>query len=323
MKVDYLGFGLIGLGLASLQIVLDKGQEEDWFGSGFIQVFAAVAAIGLVAGVIWEFYTREPIVDLPLLKSGTFLASNLIMFTLGFFLFGSTVLLPLFAQTMLGYDATQAGLVITPGGFVVMALMPLVGFLTSRVQARWLVLFGLLVSSAALYHMTSFDLNISYSTLAWARIYPAAGLAFLFVPINSAAFAGLPRDKTNNASALLNLSRNLGGSVGISFVTTVLARRSQFHQTTLVTRVNPFNPAYAQSLRQLARTLTQHGLGTVGAMQKAVGMLGGTVQRQASMLSYLDAFWLLALARFSWRRWSSSFGKTSRARAPRCIKGDF
>src|SRR5439155_24406450 len=151
----------------------------DWFGSRFIQVFAALAAFGLVCGTIWAFTTEHPIVDVPLFKKGSFLAANVIMFALGFFLFGSTVLLPLFAQTMLGYDATGAGLVITPGGFFVMALMPLVGFMTSKVQARWLVLFGLVTSAAALYHMTSFDLGISYGTLAWARVYQAGGLAFL------------------------------------------------------------------------------------------------------------------------------------------------
>ncbi|HEX4123669.1 MAG TPA: DHA2 family efflux MFS transporter permease subunit [Tepidisphaeraceae bacterium] len=296
IRFDYVGFGLISLGLASLQVVLDKGQEDDWFGSNFIKIFFLLAAVGLVCGVIWEmFLVRDPIVQLNLLRQRTFFASNAVMLALGIFLFGSTVLLPLLCQTLLGYTAMQSGLVITPGGVAIMAMMPVVGYLTGKVEARWLVLFGLVMSFFALRHMTNFDLGTSYGYLAVARIFQAVAIAFLFVPINTAAYAGLRREDSNNASALLNLFRNIGGSFGISVVTTILARRSQFHQSVLVSRFTPFNPHYLAAQHSLTRTLMSQGVNAVLASHKATATLMSMVERQASMLSYNDAFWVLSI----------------------------
>jgi DHA2 family multidrug resistance protein len=296
LNVDFVGFALIAIGLGSLQVVLDKGQRDDWFGSHFIIFFSCAGAIGIIAAIFWELWRPDPIVDLPLMKDRTFLISNLIMFIVGFVLFGSTVLIPEMAQELFGYTAEKAGLLITPGGFAVMALMPVVGFLTSRVAARWLILVGLIVSAVSCYHLGHLSLNADYWTLARARIYQASGIAFLFVPINTAAYAGLPRDKSNNASALLNLFRNLGGSVGISVVTTMLARREQVHQVFLVSHLNPFNPIYVAALANTAHTLQQQGVLAAQATQQARGILMQEVARQEGILSYNDAFLLLAVS---------------------------
>ena len=227
--IDYIGLGFVALGLGALQIVLDKGQRDDWFESNFIVTLALIAAAALIFVIIWEWRHKDPIIDLHLFRDRTFGVSNLLMFMLGFALLGSTLLIPLFSQTLLGYTAQQAGLALMPGGFTIILLLPLVGFLLSRYTPRWLLLFGLLMLSFSLFHMTGFDLQIDFRTLATARVIQAAGMAFLFVPINTAAYAFLPRDKNNAASGLMNLARNIGGSVGISVVTTMLDRRTQTH----------------------------------------------------------------------------------------------
>src|SRR2546430_2147571 len=223
--IDYVGLGFVALGLGALQIVLDKGQREDWFESHFILILSLISVASLLFVLLWEWKHKDPIIDLHLFRDQTFGVSNLLMFMLGFALLGSTLLLPLFMQTLLGYTAEQAGLALMPGGFSIMLLLPLVGFLLSRHSPRWLLLFGLTVLSASLFHMTNFDLGIDFRTAATARVFQAVGMAFLFVPINTAAYAFLPRDKNNAASGLMNLARNIGGSVGISFVTPTLSRR--------------------------------------------------------------------------------------------------
>jgi MFS transporter, DHA2 family, multidrug resistance protein len=296
--VDYLGFGLVAIGLGSLQVVLDKGQEDDWLASNFIIVFSILAAVGIIGAIIWEFTTRDPIVDLPLLKDFSFALNNVAMFAVGFILFGTTQLLPQYTQTLLGYDATHAGLVITPGGFAVMAMMPIVGYLVTHYQPKWLIAFGMLVEGCALFFMTNFDTQASFATVAWARIIQAAGLAFLFVPINTAAYAGIPKGKTNNASALINLARNLGGSFGVSLANTMLIRRSQFHQSRLLS-ASEFTPsAYHQTVNSIARTFVHRGVNPVVAADRAVATLYQTVQQQASMLSYMDVFKTLGVAAF-------------------------
>jgi DHA2 family multidrug resistance protein len=298
LKVDYLGFGLVAIGLGSLQVVLDKGQEDDWFSSNFILIFFTMAMVGIIGAIIWELVTRDPIVDLPLLKNFNFAFTNLVMFAVGFILFSTTQLLPQYTQTLLGYDATQAGLVISPGGFAVMAMMPLVGFLLSHVQPKWLIAFGMLVEGCSLFYMTNFDTQVSFATLAWARVFQAAGLAFLFVPINTAAYNGLPKGKNNNASALINLARNLGGSFGVSLANTMLIRRSQFHQSRLLSASTFTDSAYKQTVNSIARTFVHEGVNPIVAANRAVGALYSTVQQQASMLSYIDVFKTLGVAAF-------------------------
>ena len=294
--IDYVGLGLVALGLGTLQVVLDKGQREDWFESHFIVILSAIAALSLIFVIFWEWKQKDPIIDLHLFRDRTFGVSNLLMFMLGFALLGSTLLLPLFSQTLLGYTAQQEGLVLMPGGFAIILLLPLVGFLLSRYTPRWLLLFGLAVLSFSLFHMTKFDLNIDFRTVADARVLQAVGMAFLFVPINTAAYAFLPRDKNNAASGLMNLARNIGGSVGISVVTTMLDRRTQKHLTDLAGNLSAANPSLRAMLQGAAKAMQAHGASAAEASQQAYALVQGTVQRQAVMLSYIDCFWFLGVA---------------------------
>src|ERR1022692_1405778 len=184
-KIDYIGLGFVALGLGTLQIVLDKGQREDWFESHFIVILSLICVASLIFVVIWEWRHKDPIIDLHLFRVRSFATANFLMFMLGFALLGSTLLLPLFMQTMLGYTAELSGMALSPGGFAIMLAMPLVGFLLSRYSPRWLLMFGLLMLSFSLYHMTTFDLNVDFKTVMLARVYQAIGMAFLFVPINT------------------------------------------------------------------------------------------------------------------------------------------
>ena len=243
-RIDYIGLGLIAVGLGALQIVLDKGQREDWFGSNFIVLFSIICVVCLVSAVFWELRQKDPVIKLGLLKDRNFAVGVFMMYALGFALYGSTVLLPIFLQNLLGYNALTSGLVLSPGGIITMLTMPIVGFLMMRVQARWLIVVGLIIGSVGLFRMANFNLQISYSDAVWARIILSAGLGFLFVPINTAAYYYIAKTETDYASGLINLARNLGGSAGISFVTTMLARRTQFHQNILVSHVTETNPIY-------------------------------------------------------------------------------
>jgi DHA2 family multidrug resistance protein len=293
-KIDYVGLGFVALGLGFLQIVLDKGQRDDWFESRFILTFAIIAAASLIFVVIWEWRQKDPIIDLHLFKERTFATANLLMFMLGFALLGSTLLLPLYLQNLMGYTAQLAGMALSPGGFAIMLLMPLVGWLLSRYDARYLLLIGLSVLSLSLFHMTRFDLYIDFRTAVFARMFQAVGLAFLFVPINTAAYSYLPREKNNAASGLMNLARNIGGSVGISVVTTMLDRRTQKHQVDLTGHLTAAQAQFQSTLHGLADQLTARGLSPADAMQRAYAVIQNTVERQATMLAYIDCFWLLA-----------------------------
>jgi DHA2 family multidrug resistance protein len=296
LKVDYVGLGFVALGLGALQVVLDKGQRDDWFESHFILILALISAASLLFVIFWEWRQKDPVIDLHLFKERTFASANLMMFMLGFALLGSTLMLPLFMQTLLGYTAEQAGMALSPGGFTIMLLMPLVGFLLSRYDARRLMALGLIVLSFSLFHMTSFDLGVDFRTVVFARMIQSAGLAFLFVPINTAAYAYLPREKNNAASGLMNLARNIGGSVGISFVTTMLDRRAQYHQHRLSSHLSSSNPQFQSMLQGMARTFEAKGFSPVDAMHKAYALVQGTLFRQANMLAYIDNFWLLGAA---------------------------
>ncbi len=294
-RIDYMGLGLIAVGLGALQIVLDKGQREDWFESRFIVVLTVISAAALIFAVIWEWRHKDPIVELHLYTERTFATANFLMFMLGFALLGSTLLLPLFTQSLLGYTAEQAGKALSPGGLAILVMLPLVGFLLSRYDARWLMATGLTVLSLSLFHMTSFDLDVDFRTVTLARIFQGLGLACLFVPINTAAYSFLPPGKNNAASGLMNLARNIGGSVGISFVTTLLARRTQFHQARLSENLSGGSASLQGLLRGLTARFMQGGLDAASASQKAYAMVQANVIRQATMLGYVDCFWLLGV----------------------------
>jgi DHA2 family multidrug resistance protein len=284
LKVDYVGFGLVALGLGALQIVLDKGQEDDWFDSRFIQVFAVFAAVGLVGMVLWElFATKDPIVDVPLLKSSTMLTSTGLMFALGFMINATTVLIPQFVQDMLGYSATKAGLVLLPGGIALMSGFVIAGVLSNKVQPKYLMAAGLGSMALALFHMTGFTAGMDFAHVAWARVYQSILLPLFFVPINTIAYSNLPKGKNNNASALINMMRNLGGSVGISLAVALLERRTQLHVSRLLDHTSAYDPAFAEQLR------------TLGSNQGALARLYQSVLVQAQLLSYVDVFKITAV----------------------------
>lgn len=295
-KIDWLGILLFAVGIGSLELVMDKGNSEDWFQSGFIVSFAAIAIFALVIGITWEFYQKHPAVDVRMLLDRNFASSFILIFAVGFILFGSTFLLPAMTQSILGYDAVSAGMVISPGGFVVMAMMPIVGgFLIPRVQVKWLILFGLLVSAFALWHLSGFNLYVGYSDLAIARCFQAFGLAFLFVPINTASYTGIPPGKSNAVSALMNLSRNIGGSMGIAILTTVLSHRTQHHINTMGANTTAYSPNFTAALERTSQYLQQQGVAAMDAAAQAKAMIWAQVIKQSTMMAFLDDFYFLMI----------------------------
>ena len=294
-RIDYIGIGLLSVGLGFLQVVLDKGEREDWFGSNFIIGCAVVAVVGLVGAFLWELSQKDPAVDFHLLKERNFLIATMTMFMLGLVLYGSTALLPIFLQTLLGYTALLSGLVLSPGGILVVILLPVVGKLLTHIESRWLVVFGLAVLSLSLFHMASFNLEVDFRTAMTARIFQSAGMAFLFVPINVMAFYFIPKVKINNATGIINLARNIGGSVGIAGVVTMLARRTQYHQAVLVGHMTPLDPAYRAMLGGASQMLTARGSDPAMAAHKAQGLAYGLLMRHSTMLAFLDDFWLMGV----------------------------
>jgi DHA2 family multidrug resistance protein len=294
--IDFVGLALITIGLASLEVVLDKGQEEDWFASPHIAGFAVAAAVALVTFVLWERKHKNPVVDVNLFRDRNFAFSNLMMVVLGLSLYGSTVLLPQFLQVLMGYTAQQAGMALSPGGLVVIAFLPLVGRLIPRVDARLLIGFGFLVLSASLIHMSQrIYLGIDFRTAVELRAFQSVGLAFLFIPINTQIYAGIPPEKNNAVSGIINLARNLGGDIGIAFVTTLVARRSQFHQSRLAAHTSPYDSNFAAALGATTRALERAGASSADAAHKALATLYRELQQQAATLAYLDALKLLGL----------------------------
>lgn len=294
-RIDFLGLGLLATGLGFLEIALDEGQRNDWFSSNLIITASVIAAVALVSVVLWELRQKDPVVDFRLLKERNFAVSTLNMFALGFVLYGSTTAMPLFLQTLMGYTAMQSGMALSPGGLVIMFMMPIVGALLSKFQPRWLIIFGLLVSSFGLFLMTNFDLQIAFRNAVIARMIQSLGLAFLFVPINTIAFNLIAKERTSYATGLINLARNVGGSTGIAIITTMLARRSQFHQQVLVSHLTPYDATYQSALQGMVSKLVQQGVNSVQAVAQAQGMLYGMVQRQAAMLAFVDIFWVLGI----------------------------
>jgi MFS transporter, DHA2 family, multidrug resistance protein len=294
-RIDYIGIGLISLGLGSMQIILDKGQRDDWLSSNFIVCFFVLMIIGIVAGIFWELREKEPVVDLRMLKDRNFAVSTVAMFFLGFVLYSSTVLIPQFLQELLGYTAQLAGMALSPGGAVIMCMMPVVGFLVSKLDTRILITFGCIVSSTALFVMAGWNLELDYRHAVLARMLQSFGLAFLFIPINVSAFAYVPREKTNMGTGIINLARNIGASVGIATVTTLLQRRAQVHQSQLVEHVNGYSAAYRNMLNGTQTRLVSAGSGLAQAGAQAHGMIYNTVQRQAAMLAFIDNFKMLGV----------------------------
>src|SRR6202140_4867535 len=254
IKLDYIGIALLTLGIGALQVLLDKGQEDDWFGSRFITTLVIVAAVCLITLVIWEWNQKAPIVDVRLFKSFNLASSNLMMFTLGIMLFSSLVMMPQFLQTLMGYTSQVAGLAISGGGLALLIEMPIMGQLTTKVQARYLIAFGWLCMALSMFYSTKrIDLLIGFNTALWLRVAQVVGMGFLFVPISLVAYIGIPTEKNNAVAGIINFMRNMGSSVGTSIVTTLLARRAQFHQENLIDHVRAGNPNFQNAVNGLAR----------------------------------------------------------------------
>jgi DHA2 family multidrug resistance protein len=289
--MDYIGLGLIALGLGSLQVVLDKGERADWFSSAYICAFAVVAVVALIVAVIWEWHQEHPVTDVRMFKDLNFALANIYMYAVGFFLFGSTVLIPLLVQTRMGYTATWAGLVVSPGALMVILLLPLVGRLVTRYQPRTLIMVGVFAAGIALLRHGTLSLQADYWTIAFDRMLMGIGIAFLFVPINTAAYGFIPPSKNNDASAILSLSRNLGSSTGIAVVMTLLSRHSQIHQNTLVAHLTPYNPVYNETINQLAQRFAEGAVVNADALLQAQALLYHHIlNSQAAMLAYVDDF---------------------------------
>ena len=291
-KVDFVGLALLFVGIGCLQIVLDKGQQDDWFQSDFILILALVSAVCLTALVFWELFQERPILDLRIFKDTSFATGNIVMF-LGFFaFFGSIVLLPMYLQGLMGYTALWAGLVLGPGGAVALLAMPVVGKLTERVDSRLILAVGMLLSAYAVYYMSGYNLGIDFTAAVTGRIIQGFGMPLFFVSLSYLTYAYVPREKMNNASAIFNLLRNLGGSFGVAFVTTLLARRTQFHHSRMVEHLSPLNPGFSIRLENIQAALHLRLGQFIDAERMAQGLIYRRMYREAAALAFNDAFYL-------------------------------
>ncbi|WBL80605.1 DHA2 family efflux MFS transporter permease subunit [Bradyrhizobium xenonodulans] len=295
LRVDYVGFALVAIGLGSLEYVLDEGQRNDWFGSNMIVVFAVLAAVSLLALIPWELTREDPIVDLRLLGRRQFAACFLVMLGTGAVLISTTQILPQLLQTELNYTAMLAGLALSPGGIATLVLMPVVGRLVSTVQPKYLIMFGAAIVAFSMWHLTGLTGDITYGYAALSRIFLAMGLPFLFLPVTTASYDGVPPDKTNQASALINVARNIGGSMGVALAQTILAQRQQFHQSRLIEHAAPSDLGYQQTIETMTRYFQAQGSNASDAASQAVAWVGKTLQQQVDFLAYIDVFWTLAI----------------------------
>jgi DHA2 family multidrug resistance protein len=295
IRIDYVGFGLLALGFGALQFMLDQGEQRDWFSSEVIFAAGVVSAVALISFVLWVIGREDPIIDLSLLRDRNFALANAMMVMLGFSMFTTTVLLPVMVQSLYGYTALLAGLVLSPGSFVMILIMPFVAQLQRYMNARWLIAFGLAVGAIGLFVMTGINLQTDYMTIAEIRVLQLVGMAFLFGPVTTMAYQNMPNARGDGASAFLNLSRNLGGSVGIAVVLTFLSHRTQFHHARLAEHVTPHDPRLGTLLQSLEETLLAAGASGVDALARAHAMLAAMVNREASIMGFLDCFLALGV----------------------------
>jgi len=295
ISIDYIGLSLLAIGLGAMQIVLDKGQEDDWFSSNFIITFATIATVCLISAVFWLLRQKDPVVDLRLLANKYFGPACLMIFFVGFTLYGASTLLPLLVQSQFGYDATLAGLVLSPGGMIVIVGMPIAGRLVSKIQARYLIAFGMGVTAIGMGATMYFTPETDYHTFVMFRMLQVAGLPFLFVPTSTMAFSSIPKEKSGKASALYSLMRNLGGSFGISIVLSYLARHEQIHQTALAQHLAATDTAYQAALAHGTNAIMANGTPHMAAAAMANGKIYNQLIGQATMLSYGDAFQMFAV----------------------------
>jgi len=291
-RIDYIGFGLMALGLSALELTLDLGQQKDWFSSSFIIFTAVSASLCLISFVIWELFTPEPIVNLRVFADRNFAAGCAIIASVGIALYGSTALLPLFLQTVLGYPAVESGFAVSPRGVGAVVSMAIVGRLVGKLDSRYLIAFGFLILTISMYMFTWINLDIAQSNIIYPMLIGGFALGFVFVPLTTQTMATLPQQQLGNATGIYNLMRNTGGSVGISVLAFLLTRWTQVHTAILTEHTSPYSPAFQNVFRQIrASLLIQNDM--VTATQKTYGVVYGMVVRQAMVLSYVDCFWLL------------------------------
>jgi len=289
--IDYSGFALLAIGLGSLQYVLDTGQRSDWFGSEKIVGFAVVAIVALGFLLINEKYHENPILSLALFKDRSFLSGSVIIFFVFLNLFGSIVILPIFLQVLMGYTSYQAGLVLGPGGLASLVAMPIVGKLVTRVNPKKILATGILICSGTTYAMSLFNLQTDFWTFVWPRVTLGIGMGCIFIPVTTLTLSHIPKEMMGEATSLFNMIRNLGGSFGIAFSTTMAARRAQFHQVRLVEHLTPLDPSYILSRSRISETLLSrpgHGIPPEAGIYREL-------IRQSNMLGFNDAFFVIAV----------------------------
>jgi DHA2 family multidrug resistance protein len=298
-KFDVVGFILIATFLGALEVVLDRGLEDDWFGSPFIVTFATICGLAFVLMIPWEMSHRNPAVDLRMVASRQFGACFLVMLATGAILLATTQFLPQLVQRDFGYTATWAGLMLSPGGLVTMVMMFVVGRLAAKVQPKYLIVAGAVIVALSMYDMTNVYGDLGFWYMARLRMLFGIGLPLIFVPIMTASFDGIHPSKTDQASAIINAARNTGSSIGVSIVSNVLTHREQFHQSRLVEQVVPSSAQYQNTLQQVTSYFAAHGSSLAQAHDQAIQWIGQQVQAQASFLGYMDAFWVLMLISLS------------------------
>jgi MFS transporter, DHA2 family, multidrug resistance protein len=293
-RIDYWGLILISLGLGALQIVLDKGQQEDWFNSPFIIILAAIAAVALISFIIVELRSKEPVVDLRVFRNFAFASGNALMFMTFFVLFGTIVVLPIYLQKLMGYTAYLAGLAIAAGGFAMLFVMPVVGKLVTKMSPKIILVAGLLAAAYSTWMLTGISLTIDFGFVAWARVVQGIGLGLIFITLTNLTLSSVRKEEMGNATAVYNLLRNLGGSFGVAFVTTVIAQRTQHHQARYLEQANIFDPQYQHAIGQ-AMALPQVQAAGAGAPMAAQAVIYHKALAQASLFSFVDTFYLCTI----------------------------
>jgi MFS transporter, DHA2 family, multidrug resistance protein len=296
LKIDYIGFALIVIGVGCFQVVLDKGQQLDWFGSPFIVAMFGIGLPVLIAFFLWEWYHEDPVVDVRLLKNRNFGTAVAFSFVLGMVLFGSTVLIPQFLQNSMGYTAERAGMALSPGGLALMVMMPVAGkLLSTRIDPRLLVSLGFLITAITLHVMTVIYHGIDFQTIVLLRVLQVIGLPLIFVPISTLNYIGVPREKNNQVSGISNFARNIGGSIGTALLSTFLARQAQVHQNTFAAHTGHGDLNFQNLLNQLTGAFTAQGYDAVTAAKKALAQAYAMAQAQASVLGFENAFWIMSV----------------------------
>ncbi len=299
MKINYWGLILLPIGVGCLQLILDRGQGEDWFASSFIVWLSIISAVSLILFVIVELFAKQPIINLKIFKDLTFSTGTLVMFCTFFNLFGSIVLQPIYVQTLMGYTATLAGLVLAPGGFASMLTMPIVGKLLTKINPKGILFFGIIICAYSTHLMSKFTLSADFSSIVLPRLVLGIGMGLTVIPLMTLAFSNIKKEEMGNATAIYNFLRNLGGSVGVAFVTTMISRRAQFHQSHLVEHLTPFDPSYQIALQQSAQILQYRGLESSVSQHGGLSVIYHELLRQASMMSFNDAFHLISVLMIS------------------------